>query len=290
MDDLQNGVICLYNDRFEFEMEWTGFDGVTQPVIFQRKSDQAAAGVFQNNTSDITVMVKVTNGCSFNNHYWVWLGGFTNAAWRLEVTDTETGRSHVYTKQLSSTPPQTVKDETSFPCGSLADGPVYGVTEVETMAPPSEDVWGELFEALPEAATDAETPTIGDEAGGAKLMWNCTDDLQHGVVCLFNNRFEFRMTWTGFDGVTQPVIFGRQSSQTAAGVFQNNLSDITLMAKVTNGCSFNNHYWVWLGGFTNAAWRLEVTDTQTGRYHVYTKPLSSTPPQTVKDEISFPCP
>lgn len=119
---------------------------------------------------------------------------------------------------------------------------------------------------------------------------SCTDDLQHGVVCLRDGRFEFQMTWTGFDGVTQPVVFVRQSDQTAAGVFQNNLSDITLVVKVTNGCSFNNHHWVWLGGFTNAAWRLEVTDTETGRSHVYTKALSSTPPTTVKDEASFPCP
>jgi hypothetical protein len=129
------------------------------------------------------------------------------------------------------------------------------------------------------------TATFSPSGGGG----SCTDDLQHGVVCLLDDRFEFQMTWTGFDGVTQPVVFGRQSDQTAAGVFQNNLNDITLVVKVTTGCSFNDHYWVWLGGFTNAAWRLEVTDTETGRSHVYTKQLSSTPPQTVKDETSFPC-
>ena len=136
------------------------------------------------------------------------------------------------------------------------------------------------------AAGRTFTITQSGSGGGG----SCIDDLQHGAVCLLNNRFEFYMTWTGFDGVTQPVLFTRQSDQTAAGVFQNNPADITVVVKVTNGCSFNDHYWVWLGGFTNAAWRLEVTDTQTGSSHVYTKQLSSTPPQTVKDETTFPCP
>ena len=132
--------------------------------------------------------------------------------------------------------------------------------------------------------------TFDSRVGFGTSCAGCTDDLEHGVVCLLNDRFRFQMSWTGFDNVTQPVVFVPQSDQTAAGVFQNNRNDITLVVKVTNGCSFTGAYWVWLGGFTNAAWNLQVTDTQTGRSRVYTKGLTSTPPVTVKDDSTFSCP
>ncbi len=97
-------------------MRWTGFDFVTQPVVFKHDSDQTAIGVFQNNPNDVTLITKVTNGCSYNGNYWVWLGAFTKAGLNLTVRDTANNRSASYSKNLSVLM-TTIKDDASFPCG-----------------------------------------------------------------------------------------------------------------------------------------------------------------------------
>lgn len=113
-DDGPNGVVCLYNDRFEFTMVWDQ-NGTVKPVIFEEHSHQTALGFF-NNLNDITVLLKVTNGCELNGHWWIWTGGATaGAAWYLQVRDTETGTTQIYTKP-SGVFVTAAKDERSFPC------------------------------------------------------------------------------------------------------------------------------------------------------------------------------
>jgi hypothetical protein len=117
---------------------------------------------------------------------------------------------------------------------------------------------------------------------------NCVDDLDNGIICLRDDRFELSMTWTDFQNTTSPVVFERHTDQVSLGVFQNNLDDVTLVAKVTNGCPLNGNYWVWLGAFTGAKLDLRVRDTVTNRVQNYGKPLGGYM-TTLKDDSSFPC-
>ncbi len=114
-DSLSNGVACLFNDRFEFTMTWTDFSSNTLPVVFTKDSHQAALGRFQNNVNDITIVTKVTNGCSFNGNYWLWLGAFTGGGYNLSVRDTVTGATQTYSKAVGGIA-NTIKDVSSFPC------------------------------------------------------------------------------------------------------------------------------------------------------------------------------
>ncbi len=119
---------------------------------------------------------------------------------------------------------------------------------------------------------------------------SCTDDPGNGVVCLYDDRFELRMTWTDLRHETRPVVFDKYTHQTALG-FLNNLNDVALLIKVTRGCMHNNHWWIWTGGASGggSGWNLRVVDTETGRRQTYSKPLGAFT-NTTRDSTSFPCP
>ncbi|HLW79835.1 MAG TPA: hypothetical protein VKU44_09585 [Terriglobia bacterium] len=61
------------------------------------------------------VMIKVLNGCTVNNHYWVFFDAGTNVGFTLTVTDTSTGQSKVY-QNADLHPASPVQDTLAFPC------------------------------------------------------------------------------------------------------------------------------------------------------------------------------
>jgi hypothetical protein len=77
-------------------------------AIFATPAGQTGEGQAVSETSDtgmfwffsennLEVIVKVVNGCVFNQRYWVFLSGLTNVAVTVRVTDTQTGILHSYT-------------------------------------------------------------------------------------------------------------------------------------------------------------------------------------------------
>ena len=61
------------------------------------------------------VLVKVVDGCSINNHFWVFYSATTNVGFTLTVTDTKTASARSYTNtDLTPAPP--MQDTASFPC------------------------------------------------------------------------------------------------------------------------------------------------------------------------------
>ena len=117
--DLNNGVVCLRNGRFEFTAMWTDFANPpkTQPLIWTPVEDINATGGFQNNPSGIQIVMRVADGCSLTGTWWVWLGGFTDAGWDIRVRDTVTGKQRTFTKpRQGGVFPTTLRDSTTFTC------------------------------------------------------------------------------------------------------------------------------------------------------------------------------
>ena len=86
----------------------------------------------------------------------------------------------------------------------------------------------------------------------------CVQDLDEGVVCLRNGRFEFIGTWTDFatPAAIRPLIWTPVENINATAGFQNNPSGIQIVMRVADGCSLTGTWWVWLGGFTDAGWNI----------------------------------
>jgi hypothetical protein len=117
--DLENGVVCLRDGRFEFTAEWTDFSNppVTRPLIWTPVGGINATGGFQNNPSGIQIVMRVADGCSLTDTWWVWLGGFTDAGWNITVRDTVTGIEKTYTRQRQGGSfPTTMRDWSTFTC------------------------------------------------------------------------------------------------------------------------------------------------------------------------------
>jgi len=64
---------------------------------------------------NLELLVKVLEGCSLTDHYWVFYGATTDQGFELTVTDTQTGAESVYANppRVSAEP---VKDFFAFPC------------------------------------------------------------------------------------------------------------------------------------------------------------------------------
>ncbi len=117
--NLNGGVVCLRNKRFEFKATWTDFStpAKTQPLIWTPVEDINATGGFQNNPSGIQVVMRVADGCSLTGTWWIWLGGFTDAGWNITVRDTVTGKQKTFTRtRQSGSFPTTLRDQTTFTC------------------------------------------------------------------------------------------------------------------------------------------------------------------------------
>jgi len=64
-------------------------------------------------SQNVEMVVKVLNGCGFNQRYWVFAGGLTNVQTVVTVRDTRTGISKTYTNP-QGTAFQPVQDTSAF--------------------------------------------------------------------------------------------------------------------------------------------------------------------------------
>lgn len=92
-------TLCLQNGRFEVTLHWR-----TQ----QGKKGQGNQGAFTDETGyfwffsnkNIEVLVKILDGCSLNDSYWVYVAGLTNIWVEVAIRDTETGEVKTWTNPM----------------------------------------------------------------------------------------------------------------------------------------------------------------------------------------------
>jgi hypothetical protein len=104
--------LCLGASRFRVTADWQTPDG---------SSGHAAAVPLTAETgyfwffdpSNVEVVTKVLNGCSFDDHYWFFAGGLTNVGVQITVTDEVTGTVRQYSNP-DGTPFAPIQDTTAF--------------------------------------------------------------------------------------------------------------------------------------------------------------------------------
>jgi hypothetical protein len=109
------------------------------------------------------------------------------------------------------------------------------------------------------------------------------------ALCLQGNRFRVEVAWKDFEGHTGnghavPLQGGGDSG--LFWFFQQ--SNIELTAKVLDGCSYNNGWWVFLSSGSTVEYKVKVTDTKTGRTKTYDNALGVSAP-LVADTAAFSC-
>jgi hypothetical protein len=108
-------TICLNGGRFAVDVTWKDFQGEAGVGrLIPYSSDDSGIFYFFDE-SNWEVMVKVLDACGVNQSYWVFAAATTNLEYRLTVTDTETGRSEIYSNPLGVSS-AAFTDTGAFPC------------------------------------------------------------------------------------------------------------------------------------------------------------------------------
>lgn len=106
-------TVLLNDDRFQVEVEWSAPGFPTGPAFVSNLRTEDTGFFYFLDPENIEFLVKVLDGCSFNNHYWVFFAGATDVEFELTVTDTQTNQVAVYTNDLGH-PADAVTDTFAF--------------------------------------------------------------------------------------------------------------------------------------------------------------------------------
>ena len=108
-----NGTdLCLIGGRFKVQVRWRTPDGQLGLGHGARLSDNSGTYWFFGD-SNVELLLKVLDACSFNNRFWVFFAGTTTVGFNVEVTDTRTGVTREYSNPLGLAAPA-VTDTRSF--------------------------------------------------------------------------------------------------------------------------------------------------------------------------------
>ncbi len=110
-------LLCLQGQRFEVEVEWRDFQGATgrgQVVPFS--SDDSGLFWFFD-ADNWEMLVKVLDGCGFNDRFWVFSAATTNVEYTLRVTDRLTGSSKSYFNPLGRSASAITDTDALATCG-----------------------------------------------------------------------------------------------------------------------------------------------------------------------------
>ena len=107
-------TLCLNGGRFRVHATFaTPQEQAGSATAVAETSDTGMFWFFTPN--NLEAIVKVVNGCSFNQRYWVFAGGLTNVSVTMTVTDTATGSVRTYTNP-QGTPFAPIQDTNAFSC------------------------------------------------------------------------------------------------------------------------------------------------------------------------------
>lgn len=92
-------TLCLVSGRFQVEIDWRFGNGTSGQGKVLSLTDQSGVMYFTN-PNNLELLLKILNGCTINQHYWVFYAATTNQELVITVTDTQTGDAKTYTNTL----------------------------------------------------------------------------------------------------------------------------------------------------------------------------------------------
>lgn len=244
-------TLCLNGNRFQVEVDWhaplIGTSGVGTAIPLT--SDTGAFWFFS--SGNVELVIKVVDGRTFDQSFWVFYGAMSDVAYTITVTDTLTAAKKVYENpqgRLAS-----IADTSAFPAGSSGSSLAKSPQAPESSASSSAFASRSLGRS-PQAIEDG--PCVADAT----------------TLCLNANRFRVVVQWhavnIGQAGVGQAVSL---SSDSGSFWFFTS-GNLELNIKVVDGRAVNNHFWVFFGALSDVEYTITVTDMDTGAQQTYTNP------------------
>ena len=104
---------CLLGGRFKVQVDWTDFNdrSGTGTLIPSEADTSALFWFFAEDNWEL--LLKMVDGCGFNDHFWVFSAATTNVEYTIRVTDIESGVTQEYFNALGE-PAQAITDTRAF--------------------------------------------------------------------------------------------------------------------------------------------------------------------------------
>jgi hypothetical protein len=87
---------CMNGGRFKVELVYDAGAGITAGRTRTIDGVDFSGLFYFTNPSNLEMLVKVINGCTLNNRFWVFFAATTNVEFTLTVTDTVSGAFRKY--------------------------------------------------------------------------------------------------------------------------------------------------------------------------------------------------
>jgi len=241
-------ALCLASNRFRVEVDWRNQhnNNVRGKGTLTRVSDKTGT-VWFFDPSAVDLIVKVLDGRTVNNRYWVFAGSLTDVEFWLKVTDTQTGAVRLYHNRPGDT--RGLADTSAFAAGTATVASTFTpLQEIRTLTPTAPAPAIEL-----PAAVSPSACVPGERA-----------------LCFFD-RFRVEVNWrnqtTGATGLGTVVPTGATASTGSFWFFD--ADNVELVLKVLDGRTSNGKFWIFYGSLSDVEYWVKVTDTQTGQVKVY---------------------
>ena len=261
---------CYQDSRFAVEIEWWTGDGTNGQgrLVYEGTNDSGLFHFFDPNNWE--VLIKVLDGCSVNEHVWVYGASATTLGYEVTVTDTVTGAEQKYRNEAGRLA-GAIADNTAFPGVCTASGTLSGARAGGSPPAPSWRRPGGIGNASEDAGC-VNTPT---------------------TLCLLEGRYEVSVAWSAPSaggeeaGAEGPGRVLRQRTGDSGLFYFFGPDNWEMLVKVLDGCSFNGHHWVYAAAATDLGLDLVVRDTVTGLSKNYVKEPGK-PAGAIADAGAFP--
>jgi photosystem II stability/assembly factor-like uncharacterized protein len=249
-------VLCLVGGRFAARIDWNlplgpHSSGHAAPLT----RDSGGFWFFSPESTEL--IVKMVDGRALNGHFWVFVASLSDVTYTLTITEVKTGAQWILGHpggELTS-----LADTNAFaagPDGAAAPtgagggvarekSAVSAVSKGPAPAGPGASMSSRLV--APERATAAVAACLPAS----------------DTLCLAASRFAVKVAWRLPGAAAAPASAVPLSLGTGFFWFFSPES-VELMVKVLDGRAVNGHFWIFLGGLSDLAYTVTVTDTATG--------------------------
>lgn len=260
--------LCLHDDRFEVNVDWTDAEGNLHSATPVRRDDGWGTFWFFRQ-SNVEVAVKVLDGRSLTDHFWVFYASLSDVRYRLRVVDKVTGLRRTYdnaagrfasrgdTRALAASP-------TTAAAGTPSPSRLPGSAGSTGSVPAPRAEAGPLSLAAGSGAGTAPA------AAAATALPPCAP----ADVCLHGDRFRVEVEWSDFSDGSGDGTGTSLTSDTAWFWFFRR-GNPEMLVKVLDGRPVNGHFWVFYAALSNVGFELRVTDRVSGDTATYESPLGS---------------
>ncbi|MEO8197408.1 MAG: hypothetical protein ABI689_11885 [Thermoanaerobaculia bacterium] len=231
-------TLCLKGGRFQVRALWRDYAsrrGTGQAINLTDDS----GGFWFFGPGNIELLVKLVDGCDFNDRFWIYAAGLTDVDVDLLVTDTWSGEVELFDNRLGNAFEPVQRIDLFSTCGSVPP------TAISALAP--------TLAAVKLEQPGLPPPFVASVPGGT-----CTPN--GSTLCFDSGRFRVRSLWHDFAGRSGSGEAMPLSDESGYFWFFEP-DNLELAVKLVDGCDFNDRFWIYAAGLTNLAVDLTVEDT-----------------------------